>query len=224
MAFNLTNLWRKIANVGSYLNPMLAPVRAVKTVSNVVSGGASKDRLRQWVNNFLGWVNDTMNLPAVTIWEVGAYVSPRGSRAESEFKRFADTARWVTDMGQDYRSPEYVAWRVTPFVPAVVAAPYLAPEAASVWAVTAVNNVPVATILDMGNLDKREAAREGYSPVIRQARDYAEYTPDNISGPAATRKAQIANTLKWWQAKWIDLNDSSILPLVRALVEEYNSL
>ena len=220
MAFNLTNLWRKIANVGSYLSPMLAPVRAAKTVSDVVSSGISKDRLGQWVNNFLGWVNDTMNLPAVAIWEVGAYVSPRGSRAESEFKRLADTARWVTDMGQDYRSPEYVAWRVTPFVPAVVAAPYLAPEAAGVWAITAVNNVPVATILDMGNLDKRETAREGYVPVIRSIRE--TITPIEVT--AATRKTEIANALRWWVNAWVNLADPAISSLVSELISEYNSL
>lgn len=220
MAFNLTNLWRKIANVGSYLNPVLSPVRAVKTVSNVVSGGISKDRLRQWVNNFLGWVDDTMNLPAVTIWEVGAYLSPKGSRAESEFKRFADTARRVTDMGQDYRSPEYVAWRVTPFVPAVVAAPFLAPEAAGVWAITAVNNVPVATILDMENSNKREAAREGYGPVIRSVRE----TIAPIEVAAATRKAEIANALRWWVNAWVNLTDPAISSLVSELISEYNSL
>ena len=70
----------------------------------------------QWVKNFLWGVNDTMNLPAVAIWELWAFLSPRWSKAEYYFNDFANSARNTSDMWQDRGSVGYVLGRVAPGV------------------------------------------------------------------------------------------------------------
>lgn len=68
----------------------------------------------QWAKNFLWGINDTMNLPAVAIWELWAFFSPRWSKAEYYFKDFANSARNTSDMWQDRGSVGYVLGRAAP--------------------------------------------------------------------------------------------------------------
>lgn len=70
----------------------------------------------QWAKNFIGGINDTMNYPSVAIWEIWAFLSPKGSKAEKNFKSFADSARWASDIGQDPGSVWYVLWRMAPWI------------------------------------------------------------------------------------------------------------
>ena len=73
----------------------------------------------QWAKNFIGGINDTMNYPSVAIWEIWAFLSPKGSKAEKNFKSFASAARWASDMGQNPWSLWYVVWRMAPWIAAL---------------------------------------------------------------------------------------------------------
>ena len=210
----LWNVWNYINQAAQYSNPIFAWKKVIDTLTS--------PEAKKFYTDFWGGINDTMNLPSVIIGEVGAFMSPKWSRAEREFKRFADTARWVTDNWQDYDSLGYAEWRLFPALAAAPLFPVMA------WGATL--GTPEALWIMSAWLWWQESFRFWLpSWMDNRKRVRAEYeAQQQNSVPSAngntSRKTQIANTLKWWQAKWIDLNDSSILPLVRALVEEYNSL
>ena len=95
--------------------------------------------VKQWLTNFIGWVNDTMNMPAVAIWQVWEWLSPKWSKAEAAFRDFKNTAKWVTDIWQDYQSAWYVAGRLAPWAAVFWALPaaWVLPATAVAWVETA---------------------------------------------------------------------------------------
>ncbi len=96
--------------------------------------------IKQWLKNFIGWVNDTMNMPAVAIWAVWEALSPKWSKAEAMFRDFKNTSKWVSDMWQNYQSAWYLLWRLAPWAAVYWAMPAIwaaLPTAAVAWINTA---------------------------------------------------------------------------------------
>ena len=210
MALNLTNLWRAIKKTIPYL--IDAPLATtINTVNN-------SPRLKQWITNFMWWVNDTMNLPAYAIGKIWAYYSPEWSQAQKDFNLLAQSSRQASDMGQDYSSTSYALWRLAP----VVAAAPLAPAAtapASAWTLSAVE-----TAWLMAPALAWQETFWVWLPSWETNRREAMRQQDLANQRNLNRKQQIANALSEWYKQWINFNSPSIRPLIQQIIQEYNSL
>ena len=191
-------------------------------------------KLAQWGKNFIWGVNDTLNLPTVAIWDIWAFLSPKWSQAERNFKNLADSARYASDIWQDYNSAGYLVSRFAPW--AALTLPLLAASSpVAIWAlwVGGTLGLELPSLATMWSLDELWFGGADARNRVRQEWDWGPWhwaAPESqqvqnpVSMANTSRKAQIARTLRGWQNAWIDLTDPSVAPIVRNLISEYNSL
>ena len=103
MALNLANLWRTYKQILPYVSPAAAVYKAASSPKSV-----------KRIRDFVWGVNDTLNYPAVAIWELWAHLSPKGSKAEYYFNDWTNNARETSDLGQDRTSAVYLWGRLAP--------------------------------------------------------------------------------------------------------------
>jgi len=138
-----------------------------------------KNNVKQWVGdavqsakNFIGWFNDTMNMPATMLWTAVANLAPKGTKLQKAGEELRNTSEWTSDMWQNYWSAWYLAGRVAPWLAVYWALPAWATAVASspallAWVETAwISSLASVPNIASGRADRRRWVKRQVMPKI----------------------------------------------------------